>query len=174
MDFWQVVQDRYSVRRFDPTEDVSPEVVERLLEVAIRAPSAGNRQPWHFCVVRDPEVQQGLVAAAYGQEFVAQAPVVIVVCADAERSAERYRQRGRELYCLQDTAAAAEHILLAAVASGLGGCWVGAFDELRAARVLDLPHQHRPVAILPIGKPAEEPAVRRSRRPLQAVVSYFD
>ncbi len=174
MDFWQVLKDRHSVRSFDPTEDISPKVVERLLEVAIQAPSAGNRQPWHFYVVRDPEVQKGLAAAAYGQEFVAQAPVVIVVCADPERSAERYRQRGRELYCLQDTAAAAEHILLAAVASGLGGCWVGAFDERRAARVLDLPHQHRPVAILPIGKPVEEPVMRRSRRPLREVVSYSE
>ena len=174
MDFWQVLEDRYSVRSFDPTEDVSPEVVERLLQAAIRAPSAGNRQPWHFYVVRDPGLQQGLAAAAYGQEFVARAPVVILVCADAEQSAERYRQRGRELYCLQDTAAAAEHILLAAVASGLGGCWVGAFDERRAARVLDLPPQHRPIAMLPIGRPADKPEVRRPRRSLQSVVSYFD
>jgi nitroreductase len=173
IDFWQVLEDRYSVRSFDPTEDVSPEVVERLLQAAIRAPSAGNRQPWHFYVVRDPGVQQGLAAAAYGQDFVAQAPVVIVVCANPEQSAERYRQRGHELYCLQDTAAAAEHILLAAVASGLGGCWVGAFDERRAARVLELPHQHRPIAILPIGKPADEPGMRSSRRSLQATVSYI-
>jgi nitroreductase len=171
MDFWQVLKDRYSVRSFDPTEDISPETVERLLQAAIRAPSAGNRQPWHFYVVRDLEIRQGLAASAYGQGFVAQAPVVIVVCADAEQSAERYRQRGRELYCLQDTAAAAEHILLAAVASGLGGCWVGAFDERQAARVLELPHQHRPVAILPIGKPADAPVMRSSRRSLRAVVS---
>lgn len=174
MDFWQILQDRYSVRNFDPTEDVSPEVVERLLEAAIRAPSAGNRQPWHFYVVRNLGLRQGLAAAAYGQEFVAGAPVAIVVCADAERSAERYGQRGQELYCLQDTAAAAEHILLGAVAAGLGGCWVGAFDERRAARVLDLPHQHRPIAILPIGKPAEQPVIRTPRRALRAVVTYSD
>jgi nitroreductase len=174
MDFWQVLKERYSVRSFDPTEDVSPEVVERLLQAAIQAPSAGNRQPWHFYVVRNAGVQQGLAAAAYGQEFVTQAPVVIVVCADPERSAERYRHRGRDLYCLQDTAAAAEHILLAAVASGLGGCWIGAFDERRTAGVLGLPHQHRPIAILPIGKPAEKRVRRGSRRPLQAVVSYLD
>ncbi len=173
MDFWQVLKDRHSVRDFDPTEDVSPAVVERLLQAAIQAPSAGNRQPWHFYVVRDLGVQQGLAAAAYGQEFVAQAPVVIVVCADPEQSAERYRHRGRDLYCLQDTAAAAEHILLAAVDCGLGGCWVGAFDERRAAQVLELPYQHRPVAILPIGKPADLPVMRSSRRSLQAVVSYI-
>lgn len=172
MDFWQVLDNRHSVRNFDPAEDLPPETVERLLTAAIRAPSAGNRQPWHFYVVRDPEVQRALAMAAYGQEFVAKTPVVIVVCADAEQSAARYGRRGRELYCLQDTAAATEHILLAAVALGLGGCWVGAFDERRAARALNLPVQHRPVAILPVGKPAGLPTMRTSRQPLRAVATY--
>lgn len=173
MDFWQVVANRYSVRDFDPAVEVSPETVERLLQTGILAPSAGNRQPWHLYVVRDMAVRQGLVAAAYGQEFVAQAPVTIVVCADAEQSAGRYGQRGRELYCLQDTAAVTEHILLAAVASGLGGCWVGAFDESEAARVLDLPPRYRPVAIVPIGKPARTPSRRSPRQPLERVVTYI-
>jgi nitroreductase len=171
MDFWQVLENRYSVRRFDPAAGVTPEMVERLLNAAICAPSAGNRQPWHFYVVRDAVRKRGL-AEACGQGFVSQAPLVIVVCADAAQSAARYGQRGRTLYCLQDTAAATEHILLAAVALGLGGCWVGAFDEKLAARVLDLPRRHRPVAILPIGKPAEESAMRTSRQPLSSVATH--
>lgn len=173
MDFWQVVDDRYSVRSFDRKVDVPPEVVERILQAAIRAPSAGNRQPWHFYVVRDPAVRGALAAAAYGQEFVAQAPVAIVVCADPERSAERYGERGRELYCLQDTGVATGIILLAAVAAGFGSCWVGAFDERRAARALDLDHRLRPVAILPIGKPATGLAAATPRRSLQAVVTHM-
>jgi nitroreductase len=173
MDIWQAIEERHSVRAFDPEVEVSPEVVERLLRAAIRAPSAGNRQPWHFCVVRDPNLRKGLAAAAYGQDYVAQAPVVVVVCADAEQSAVRYGTRGRELYCLQDTAAATEHILLTAVASGLGGCWVGAFDEQEAARVLALPGRRRPVVILPIGKPAGSPSTRTGRRALDTVASYI-
>jgi len=173
MDFWQILQDRRSVRQFDPDADVPAQTIERLLAAAVRAPSAGNRQAWHFYVVRDQALREGLVEAAQGQEFVGQAPVAIVVCADAEQSAQRYGQRGRELYCLQDTAAAVEHILLAAVALGLGSCWVGAFDEQRAAEVLHLPERHRPVAILPIGVPAGKPAARSRRRSLEAVVSYL-
>jgi nitroreductase len=173
MDFWQVLEERYSVRNFDPNVDVPAEIVEHLLQAAIRAPSAGNRQPWHFYVVRDLAVRQGLVDAAWGQGFIAQAPVAIVVCADADQSAGRYGERGRELYCLQDTAAATEHILLAAVALGLGGCWVGAFDEGHAARVMNLPKRHRPVAILAIGKPTRETTARTPRQPLQKVVSYI-
>jgi nitroreductase len=172
VDFWQVLENRNSVRDFDPRVDVQPELVERLLTAAIRAPSAGNCQPWHFYVVRDPAVRRELARAAYGQDFVRLAPIAIVICADAAQSASRYGQRGRELYCLQDTAAATEHILLAAVALGLGGCWVGAFDERQAARALNLPKRHRPVAILPIGKPAGSPAMRTSRRALRSVASY--
>ena len=172
MEFFDVIESRHSIRRFDPAVEVPPETVERLLTAAILAPNAGNRQPWHFYVVRDPELREGLVAAARGQGFISQAPVAIVVCADAEQSAGRYGQRGRELYCLQDTAAATENILLAAVSLGLGGCWVGAFDEAEAARALDLPRHHRPVAILPIGKPAEAPG-RRPRQPLKEVVTYL-
>ena len=173
VDFWQIIDQRHSVRRFAPDVDVPPEFVQRLLVAATRAPSAGNRQPWHFYVVRDPAVKTALAAAAYGQEFVSQAPVAIVVCSDAEQSAERYGQRGRELYCLQDTAAATEHILLAAVSLGLGGCWVGAFDEPRVARALGLPVRHRPVAILPIGEPAYAPAMDSGRRPTETVASYI-
>jgi len=171
MDLFEVIESRRSIRRFDPAVDVPPETVERLLNAAILAENAGNRQPWHFYVVRDPELRQGLVAAAGGQGMIGQAPVAIVVCADAGQSAGRYGRRGRELYCLQDTAAAVDHILLSAVALGLGSCWVGAFDEGEAARVLELPANHRPVVILPIGKPAEAPG-RRSRRPLGEVVTY--
>jgi nitroreductase len=172
MDFWQVVENRISVRAFDPAVEVPPEAVERLLAAATRAPSAGNRQPWHFYVVRDPAVREALVAAANGQDFISQAPVAIVVCADAEQSAGRYGQRGRELYCLQDTAVATEHILLAAVDLGFGGCWVGAFDEQAASRALNLPGRHRPIAILPIGKPARAREMRTRRESIDRVTTY--
>ena len=172
MDLWTVIEGRYSARHFVPAE-VSESTVQRILEAAIRAPSAGNRQPWHFIVVRNAEVKRALATAAYGQDFVAAGPVVIVVCADPERSATRYGDRGRELYCLQDTAAATEHILLAATALGLGGCWVGAFDEQAAARALALPGHLRPVAMVPIGQPARSTR-RTPRRALSEVVSLLE
>jgi nitroreductase len=131
-------------------------------------------QPWHFVIVRSPRIKQALASAAYGQRFVTQAPVVIVVCADPERSAARYGSRGRDLYCLQDTAAATEHILLAATALGLGTCWVGAFDEAVAARALALPADLRPVAIVPVGQPSTEPEASAARRPLSEVTSFID
>jgi nitroreductase len=172
MEFWEVIQARRSVRQFQTDMHVRDEQVRRLLEAAIISPSAGNRQPWHFYVVRSKAVKEGLVEAANGQAFIAEAPVVIVVCADAARSGSRYAERGRELYCLQDTAIAATQIMLAAVDMGLGACWVGAFDEERAAAALRLPSILRPVAILPIGYPAKDLGARTSRRPLDEVTTF--
>jgi nitroreductase len=173
LSFWDVVEARRSVRQFDAGRDVPQQMVKQILRAALRAPSAGNRQPWHFIVVRDPQVKDELSVAAYGQLFVAQAPVVFAVCADPERSASRYHDRGRRLYCLQDTAAAIEHILLAATALGLGSCWVGAFDEELAAEVLRLPPSLRPVALIPVGYPQHEQSVRTSRRPLGEVMDVI-
>jgi nitroreductase len=174
VDFWRAVESRHSVREFDQHRDVSPEIINRLLQSAIRAPSAGNRQPWHFYVVREPSSKQELARAALNQWFLSEAPVVIVVCADPERSALRYGDRGRYLYCLQDTAAATENLLLAAVASDLGACWVGAFDEEGVSRALQLPARLRPVSIVPIGYPKAASIRASERLPLDAVVSTVD
>ncbi len=174
MDFWEIVKDRRSIRGYATDKDVPPETVERLLEAAIAAPSAGNRQPWHFIVVRRPEMKRRLAEAAFGQGFVAQAPLVIVVCAVPEQSAARYGRRGSELYCLQDTAAAVENILLGVTALGLGACWVGAFDEEAAARALDLAGDMRPVAMVPIGHPTERFSHRTSRRSLKQVTTFIE
>lgn len=174
MEFWDVIQARRSVRQFRQDKPVKEAQVQRLLEAAISAPSAGNRQPWHFYVVRSQAVKDGLARAAFNQAFVAEAPVVIVVCADAARSSARYGSRGRDLYCIQDTAIATTHILLAAVDMGLGACWVGAFDEDEAATALRLPTVLRPVAIVPIGYPVKEGGARTPRRPLDEVVTRLD
>ena len=80
-------------------------------------------------VVKQPDLRKRIAAAAHDQDFIETAPVSIVVCAEPERSAARYGNRGAALYCLQDTAAAIQNILLTATAYGLGTCWVGAFDQ---------------------------------------------
>jgi nitroreductase len=162
---------RYSCRRFATTPLLHAEF-EHILEAAVWAPSAGNLQPWRLIVVTSDELKGRLAGAAH-QEFVAEAPVVIVVCAVPGESARRYGERGRSLYCLQDTAAATENMLLAAAELGLGSCWVGAFEEPAAAAALGLPAAWRPVALVPVGHPLEEPAARE-RRPRREVVVFRD
>jgi len=156
LDFFEIVKLRRSVRAF--TEDkVADEEVEKIVDAARWAPSAGNIQPWEFVVVRKPEIKRRLAEAALDQSFIEEAPVVILVCADETRSEWGYGSRGVNLYCIQDTAAAIENMLLAASALGLGSCWVGAFYEDDVRKTLNLPRGVRPVAIVPVGRPAEKP-----------------
>lgn len=143
----------------------------KLIDAARWAPSAGNIQPWEFIIVRDPEIKRGVSAAALDQKFIEEAPVVIVVCANQLRSGSGYGSRGVNLYCLQDTAAATQNMLLAAYALGLATCWVGAFQEEEAVKVLKIPNGIRPVAIIPVGHPAEKAEVP-NKKPLSAIVYH--
>ncbi len=170
MDLFEAIRSRRSVRAFTK-EDVSEEEVEKLIDGARWAPSAGNIQPWEFIVVRKPEIKRRLSTAALDQTFIEEAPVVIVVCANQMRSGRGYGARGIHLYCLQDTAAAIQNMLLAACALGLATCWVGAFREEEAKKALNLPGGVRPVAIIPVGHAAEKP-MARLRRPLSEIIHY--
>jgi nitroreductase len=153
-DIIDAIKERRSIRRFESTP-VPDATIGRLLESAHLAPSAGNLEPWKFIVVKNDTLINRLADAAHGQDFLREAPVCIVVCADPDRSAARYGRRGLELYCLQDTAAAIQNLLLTATAYGLGTCWVGAFEEDHVKTALNLAPGLRPIAIIPVGFPAE-------------------
>jgi nitroreductase len=168
MDAIEAIRKRRSIRKYK--DDAIPEeLLSTILECGRLAPSAGNRQPWVFIVVRDSSVKDGLMKAAGNQPQVGQAPIVIVVCADPEISAARYDDRGRSLYVFQDTAAAVENMMIAATSFGLGTCWIGAFNETEARRVLDLPSRLRPVAMVSMGYPDQERGPR-DLRPTQEVI----
>ncbi len=170
MEVIEAIQKRRSIRKYT-NEQISDETVDAIIQCARLAPNAGGREPWAFVVVRSPEIKNALAEAAKKQRFVSAAPVVIVVCADPDRSGQRYEDRGRTLYVLQDTAAAMTSMMLAATSLGLGSCWVGAFWESQVKQVLDLPAHLRPVAILPLGYPDEEhPA--KELRPESEVVFF--
>jgi nitroreductase len=119
--------------------------------------------------VRDHQIKKQLSHAALNQAAIEDAPVVVVVCANEARSGQGYGSRGVNLYCVQDTAAATQNLLLAARAMGLGTCWVGAFREEMVRRSLNTPIDVRPVAIIPVGYPAEYPTLRK-RRTLSEII----
>jgi nitroreductase len=161
------ILNRHSCRNFRAAP-LRESDLQLLLEAARWAPSAGNVQPWFFYAVLQRNLKLKLAAAALGQDFLAEAAVVFVVCADAQESALTYGERGRTLYCLQDTAAASENLLLAATALGYGSCWVGAFDERAATRVLGIPANLRPVALIAVG-PGAPVSDFPGRKPLQRI-----
>jgi len=167
-----LVLGRHSAREFIG-EPVPPEDVDVLMEALRSAPSAGNMQPWFFYVVTNGNVRTGLATAAYQQQFIAEAALVFVVCAEPERSAARYGDRGRELYCYQDTAAAVENLLIVANMLGYGACWIGAFDEDAVRAVLDIPDHLRPVALVPVG-PCRPIAHSPGRRPADSIFEIIE
>jgi len=167
MDLFEVIQKRQSVRAYQPRA-LEPGKLDAILAAVQQAPSAGNLQGYQVWVVRAEAVKKRLARAALGQDFLAQAPVVLVFCAQADRSG-KYGKRGAELYCLQDATIAVAYAQLAATALGVATCWIGAFDEAEAARGLELPTGLRPIAMLPIGYAAETPA-RTPRRALTDLV----
>lgn len=162
---------RRSIRSFQ-NSDVSSDVIEHILSLAIEAPSAGNLQPWRIIILSKKEDKKEVAKIAYNQNFITQAPFAIIIAADTKKCMSVYGVRGRDLYSIQDTSALIENILLIATDCGLGTCWVGAFDEKALAEFLDLPDGIRPVAIIPIGYPAENPP-NRGRTPLKDILTWF-
>jgi len=171
MSFNELAKTRKSVRKFKP-DDVSDDIIMKLLEAAQEAPSGGNCQPWHFYVIKDKKVISEIHAKAYTSDWILTAPVFIVVCADIQKSESRYGERGRNLYCIQDTAAAIQNILLCAADLGLGSCWCGAFNESAVSEILNLPKDMRPVAIIPLGYAAADNP-KPKRRPINEIVTFI-
>ena len=171
MEFSDVITARRSVRHFNTKTPVSDAEVRALLQAAVSAPTAGNIQPWRFHVLRSLASRERL-AAAIGQKWASAAPVVIVVCVDPRPCAARYGDRGERLYAIQDSAAAVQTLLLAAVDRGLASCWVGAFDDDAVREAIGAQRPVTPVAVLPIGRSAES-AAKPSRRPLEEVTTWL-
>ena len=152
METIEAIRARRSVRRFQETP-VSKETIESLLEAAIRAPSAVNRQCWRFVAVTDKETIAGL--AKLNMTFngwLKDAPAVIVVCADPKESTD-----SNDLpYYMWDAALAMHNLVLAATDMGLGTCYLAAYKEDKVKEYLGIPGNIRVVCMTPLGYPAEK------------------
>jgi nitroreductase len=172
MDFFEVIRARQSIRAFQDCP-VEPEKLQQILEAINRAPSAGNLQGYEVFLVTHRACLQAMTRAAVGQDFIEHAPLALVFCAHPARSAQKYRERGSTLYCVQDATIACATAQLAVTALGLASVWVGAFDEDGVRQAIRVDQDLRPIAILPIGYAAETPE-RRSRRALVDLVQRIE
>lgn len=171
MEFQKVVSERRSVRHYRP-EAVSEEVLTKILDAGRLAPTAGNLQPWEFIVIRGAELKEQVVACTYPgadvnspncQSWINQAPVLVVVCIDATKSVAKYGSLGADVAVL-DGAAAMQTMILAAVAYGLGSCWVSGYRTEELKEALAIPEHVQPLGILPLGYPASIPEARPKRQ----------
>ena len=159
MDVLEAIRTRRSIRKFRP-KPIPDEKLKTILEAGRSAPSAGNRQPWRFVVVKDLERKRTLAKAANNQMFIADAGVIVVALGDPEASPRWFRQ---------DPMIAVEHMVLAATGLGYGTCWIGAFSEEEVKRILRIPEGLKVIVLLPIGFPDEAPAPRE-RKSLKEIV----
>jgi nitroreductase len=166
-DLFDVIRDRQSVRKFQPT-DVPAEQLATVLEAMNRAPSAGNLQAYEVVVVRSKERRDLLAKVAHDQVYVAEAPVVLVFLHDPAKSATSYAARG-DLYACQDATIAAAYAQLAAHALGLATLWVGSFEDEAVCKIVNARPGLHPCAFILIGHAAETPE-KTTRRPLGELV----
>lgn len=197
--FLDLIRERRSIRRYRP-DAVPDDLLEEVLTAATWAPSAHNRQPWRFAVVRSPEGKAALaeamgarlredleadgapaevIAADVSRSYqrLTAAPVLVVVCltmADMDAYPDERRRRNERVMAIQSTAMAGQNLLLAAHAVGLSGCWLCAplFAPQTVSVTLGLPPDWEPQGLITLGYPAQ--AREKSRQPLSAVVRFVD
>lgn len=154
MDFHDVVAARRSIRAYRP-DPVEEDKLERILRAGILAPSACNLQPVEIWVVTGEA--RNKLRRSYRGEWLLQAPVILVVCS---KPGVAWTRGDGKNYADVDATIVMDHLILAATAEGLGTCWIGAFDVQALRKDLGIPAELEPVALTPVGYPAEAPAAR--------------
>ncbi|KKQ94566.1 MAG: Nitroreductase [Candidatus Woesebacteria bacterium GW2011_GWB1_39_10b] len=148
MELKEAIMKRFSIRQYRPTP-VPENIIRNIIELAKLAPSAGNLQSYKVYITK--------------QKLAYDAPISFVVCADPEKSASRYGDRGRNLYAIQDATIFASYLQLAIVDAGMSSAWVGAFREGKIRSLLKIPDNLKPIVIITVGYPAIEKSDRRRR-----------
>jgi nitroreductase len=172
MDVLEAIKTRRSVRAFAKTP-IPPRSISRMMKALRYAPSACNNQPWHFIWVQDAKVRAGIAAAAGRRQWLAEAPYIVAACGYPGKAYPSMGGYGNSVDV--DVAIAIDHLTLAAVAEGLGTCWVGAFNEAAVKQLLGIPPEVKVVAMTPVGFPASDDLIRpikeEDRKPLSEIIS---
>ena len=161
---------RYSCRSY-LNKAIDKDTLIDLFETVRVSPSAANAQPWHFVVVnQQPLLSQ--VKSCYAKHWVQSAPVVVVALGN---HTESWRRADGKEHVDVDLAIAIDHLTLAATDMGLATCWICKFDAFKCAEILNLPKHMSPIALIPLGYPADLPDTNRhgkQRKPLDSILSF--
>ena len=168
----ETIMTRTSVRKY-ADRPVEKEKIEAMLRAGMAAPTAVNKQPWHFVVVNDRAKLNELAAANPRAKMLQTVPLAIVVCGDMNKA----MQGKGQAYWIQDCSAATENILLAAHAQGLGAVWTGVYpmeDRIQPlSKTLKLPETVIPLCTIVIGYPAEQPKPKDKWKPENVSYNEF-
>lgn len=161
MSLVDVVLSRRSIRRYEQRE-IPKDVLNRILEAGRQAPSAANRQPWHFIVLTDSEIKKELSKGLFNRH-IKNSAFTIVGCA--------YTGFIDRKWSIVGTSIALQNMVVAAWAMGVGSCWIGDFKEDKVKQLLNIPDKWKVVALVSFGYPAEKPKAKR-RKPIEKIVSF--
>ena len=162
MSFIDTVLTRRSIRRYEK-QDIPKDVLDKILEAGRQAPSAGNKQPWHFIVLSDYDIKEKLSHGKWNT-FVKDSAVTIVGCGYI---GDEY---GRK-WSTVDISIALQNMVIAAWGLGIGSCWIGDFKEAEVKSLLNIPEDRKVIALVTFGYPAEK-IESREKKPIDEIVSY--
>jgi len=162
MSLVDAILSRRSVRRYEDRE-IPEGLMNQILEAGRQAPSAANRQPIRFIIVKEPEMAKKFSNMPFNG-FVKNAPAVIVGCADIKSLLT-----GK--WAVVDATIAMQNMVVAAWALGIGSCWIGAFDEKQVKESLKIPEKWKVVALITLGYPAERPRPAKKKQ-LEELFSF--
>jgi nitroreductase len=165
MEVFEAIQKRYSCRSWQD-RPIESDKLTRVLDAARLAPSARNFQDWRFVVVQDQSLRTQLIEAANNQEFVGNAPTIIVACSNSD-----YVMRCGQAIAPIDVSIALEHIALQATAEGLATCWIGSFFPEKVRPILGIPDNIEIIELMPIGYPADA-CPPKKRQPLEEIAAF--
>jgi len=151
MNVFEAIKTRRSVRKYKP-QPIPEDHLKQIMTAAQLAPSAGNRQPWRFILVKDPDTKKQLGTAARNQTWISDAGVIVAALAMDKKNPEI-----SERWAERDVMTAVEHMVLAAWELGYGTCWIGAFNEDQVKELLKVPKEMTVINLLPIGVPDQTP-----------------
>jgi nitroreductase len=167
MEFSDLVRNRYSARAYSG-RDIDPDVLNRVLEAFVLAPTAANRQPIGLVVIETAGREDELRRIYNAEWFSSQPPIVLAACLITDRC---WTRSDGKAYGDVDVSIAMDHLVLAATNEGLGTCWIGAFDAVAAREILELPENVEPIVFTPLGYPSDSPRPKL-RKPMDQLVHY--
>ncbi len=177
MDLDQVLEKRRSIRSFK-SSNVSKEKIRKIIEAGVKAPTAGNIQPWRFLVTKDKTKIEKTVDTTYvganinskkNQDWIRKAPVIILACIDYSDMVAKYGEHGKKV-AVQDVSAAVENMILKIVDLGLVSCWIAGFKETELKKVFQVPTEIEIMAFLPIGYEDKYRRSKPSKKKINEVV----
>jgi len=166
MDILPEIETRQSIRSFE-NKPLTKEIVERILEAGRKAPSAKNRQPWRFVIIDRQDLKEKIQQAAFGQEYISQAGIIIAGCS----TNVDYRMPNGQLSHPVDISFSMSFMMLQAVREGLGTCIVTTFDEQEVKELLTVPYSMKVVMLLAVGYAKEKP-LPELRKSLKRITSF--